>query len=150
MYITSLELGFASGFGTVWVLGLGLASLGSALGYGSALGLAPGYGSALGCGSRLGVAVRIGVVVRLGVMVWLGVVVRRQGLDRRWGSVSSGTLWIGVCVLFSLSPWGDSGPTARLSWHGLEMFILFSFSGRSGLGLFGLLWGRSGLVNGLG
>ena len=54
------------------------------------------------------------------------------------------------CVFLSLSPWGDSGSTTILSWDGLEVFVLFSSSGRSGLGLFGPLGGRSGLGNGLG
>ena len=109
-------------------------------------------GSASGSASRFGLALWFGVEVRLGV----GVTCRglASGSASRFGSASwfdvRVCLGVGVwclwgcsgfdgCVLLGLSPWGDSGSMARSSWDILEVFVLFFSSGRSGLGLFGLL-----------
>ena len=71
-------------------------------------------------------ASRFGLASCFGARVWIGV-----DFWCLWGRSS-----FDGCVLLSLSPWGYSGSMTRSSWDGLEVFVLFSSSGWSVLGLF--------------
>ena len=112
----------------VWVWRHQAWSWGMARHWGAAAGLVSGFGSELllSVRVRLGVGVcylawRRGSALRFSLALWFVVGV--------WLGVRVWCLWgrsgFGGFVLLSMSLWGNSGLTTRLSWDGLEVFVLF-------------------------